>query len=60
MPSPADGSVWGAVMGVPGSIVRLVPGSNPPATALAEVFNVPNPGFGARGADIDRQGVVWV
>ena len=60
MPSPADGSVWGAVMGVPGSIVRLVPGSNPPATALAEVYNVPKPGFGVRGADIDRQGVVWV
>jgi len=60
MPSPADGSVWGAVMGVPGSIVRLVPGSNPPATALAEIYNVPKPGFGARGADIDRQGVVWV
>jgi hypothetical protein len=60
MPSPADGSIWGAVMGNPGAVVRVSPGSNPPQTALAEVFNVPPPGFGARGADIDADGVVWV
>ena len=60
MPSPADGSIWGSTLGVPGAVVRLVPGSNPPATALAEIYRVPMPGFGARGADIDRQGVVWV
>jgi hypothetical protein len=60
MPNPADGSIWGAVMGVPGAVVRLVPGPNPPATALAEIYNVPKPGFGARGADIDSKGVVWV
>jgi hypothetical protein len=60
MPSPVDGSVWGSTLGVPGAVVRLVPGSNPPATALAEIYHVPAPGFGARGADIDRQGVVWV
>jgi hypothetical protein len=60
MPSPADGSIWGATYGYPGSVVRVVPGSNPPATAIAEVFNVPLPGFGSRGADIDRNGVVWV
>jgi hypothetical protein len=60
MPSPVDGSIWGASMGVPGSIVRLAPGANPPSTALAEIYNVPKPGFGVRGADIDRQGVVWV
>ncbi len=60
MPSPADGSIWGAVMGVPGSIVRIAPGPNPPSTALAEIYNVPMPGFGVRGGDIDRQGVVWV
>ena len=60
MPSPADGSIWGATMGVPGAVVRLVPGSNPPATALAEIYRVPLPGFGARGADIDSKGVVWV
>jgi hypothetical protein len=60
MPSPVDGSIWGAVMGNPGAVVRVAPGSNPPATALAEVYNVPPPGFGARGADIDGNGVVWV
>ena len=45
---------------MPGAVVRLAPGPNPPETALAEVYNVPLPGFGARGADIDSKGVVWV
>jgi hypothetical protein len=65
--SPApDGSVWGSTLGFPGRIVRLVPGSNPPATALAEVYELPwnNPkakvqGFSPRGMDVDRNGVVW-
>jgi hypothetical protein len=60
MPNPVDGSIWGSTLGVPGAVVRLVPGSNPPETALAEVYRVPKPGFGARGADIDGKGVVWV
>jgi hypothetical protein len=60
MPSPADGSIWGTLRASPGSIVRLAPGSNPPETALAEIYNVPMPGFGPRGGDIDSQGVVWV
>ncbi|HZA54597.1 MAG TPA: carboxypeptidase-like regulatory domain-containing protein [Candidatus Udaeobacter sp.] len=60
MPSPVDGSVWGSVRRNPGSIVRLAPGPNPSETALAEIYNVPMPGFGVRGADIDRNGVVWV
>jgi hypothetical protein len=60
MPSPVDGSVWGTNFAYPGSVVRLAPGSNPPETALAEIFNVPLPGFGPRGGDIDKQGVVWV
>jgi len=59
MPSPADGSVWGSVRTFPGAIVRIAPGPNPSETALAEIFNVPLPGFGIRGADIDKQGVVW-
>src|SRR6266581_5813178 len=29
--SPADGSIWGTVLGFPGAVVRLSPGSNPPA-----------------------------
>ena len=60
MPSPVDGSIWGTFRSYPGAVVRLVPGSNPSETALAEIFNVPMPGFGPRGGDIDRQGVVWV
>ena len=31
-----------------------------PETNLGEIYNVPLPGFGVRGADIDRDGVVWV
>jgi hypothetical protein len=60
MPSPVDGSVWGSFRGNVSGVVRLIPGSNPPETALAEVYNVPLPGFGVRGADIDGKGVVWV
>jgi hypothetical protein len=60
MPSPVDGSIWGSFRTNPGAVVRLVPGTNPSETALAEIYNVPMPGFGIRGADIDRQGVVWV
>jgi hypothetical protein len=60
MPSPADGSVWGTIRTNPGAVVRLNPGSNPSETALAEIYNVPLPGFGPRGGDIDSQGVVWV
>ncbi len=60
MPSPVDGSVWGSFRTNPGAVVRLAPGTNPSETALAEIYNVPMPGFGPRGGDIDRQGVVWV
>ena len=60
MPNPADGSVWGSTsFEFPGRLVRLDPGSNPPATALSEVYNIPLPGFASRGADIDRNGVIW-
>ncbi len=62
-----DGMVWGSVLGFPGGIVRLNPGSNPPETALAEYYEVPwnNPkatvqGFSPRGMDVDRNGVAWV
>ena len=61
MPNPRDGSVWGSFRrGNTSGVVRLAPGSNPPATALAEIYNVPMPGFGVRGADIDSKGVAWV
>jgi len=56
MPNPADGSVWGSVaFRYPGALVRF-----DPRTRLSEIYNVPAPGFGVRGADIDRNGVVWV
>ena len=62
-----DGSIWGSVLGFPGGIVRVVPGSNPTETALAEYYEVPwnNPkakvqGFSPRGMDIDRNNVAWV
>ncbi|HEY2465348.1 MAG TPA: carboxypeptidase-like regulatory domain-containing protein [Steroidobacteraceae bacterium] len=56
MPNPADGSVWGSVaFRYPGALLRF-----DPRTRLSEIYNVPPPGFGARGADIDRNGVVWV
>jgi hypothetical protein len=56
MPNPADGSVWGSVaFRYPGSLLRF-----DPRTKLTEIYTVPLPGYGVRGADIDRNGVVWV
>jgi hypothetical protein len=61
MPSPIDASVWGSnAFAYPGSIVRMLPGDDPPRTTLSELYEVPLPGFGVRGADIDSKGVVWV
>jgi len=58
--SPADGSIWGSNLTHPGYIIRLAPGSNPPDTALAELYKIPLPGFGIRGMGIDRNGIVWM
>jgi hypothetical protein len=65
--SPApDGSVWGSMLGFPGAVVRLIPGSNPTETALIEYYElplkspgVPVEGFSPRGMDVDRNGVAW-
>lgn len=62
-PAP-DGSVWGTMLGFPGAVIRLDPGSSPPDTALAEVYEPPfndpkTPGFSPRGGDVDRDGVYW-
>ena len=57
--SPLDGSIWGSVLGFPGAVVRLDPGANPPATALAEIYEPPLPGYSPRGMDMDGNGVVW-
>jgi hypothetical protein len=60
MPEPRGDAIWGSnAFRYPGSITRLVPGDNPPQTSLAEVYYPPLPGFGIRGADIDKNGVVW-
>src|SRR3954447_24806673 len=60
--SPAhDGTVWGSSLGYPGYVVRLDPRqANPESTALAEVYEVPAPGYGPRGFDIDTKGVAWI
>lgn len=56
MPNPADGSIWGSVaFRYPGALLRF-----DPKTKLTEIYVPPLPGFGVRGADIDRNGVVWV
>jgi hypothetical protein len=57
--NPTDGTIWGSVLGFPGAVVRLSPGDHPPATALAEIYQPPLPGYSPRGMDIDRSGVVW-
>ncbi len=67
--NPVDGSVWGAQDSYPGRIVRLVRGDDPPASCIAEVFEVPSErwnveangevGFMPRGLDVDRDGVIW-
>jgi hypothetical protein len=57
MPSPVDGSVWYTI-GIFGTrkpaLLRF-----DPKTKLSEVYDVPLPGFGIRGGDIDGNGVVW-
>jgi hypothetical protein len=57
----ADGSVWGSMLGYPGAAIRLVPGSNPPETAIAEYYEPPAHlcAYSPRGMDVDRNGVVW-
>jgi hypothetical protein len=53
--NPADGTVWGSVLGYPGYVLRY-----DPKTKLSEVYEPPLPGFGPRGFDIDRNGVAYV
>ncbi len=53
--NPSDGTVWGAVLGYPGFVLRF-----DPKTKLSEVYQPPFPGFGPRGFDIDRNGVAYV
>jgi hypothetical protein len=57
--SPVDNVIWCTTTGSPGFIIRVDPGDNPPVTALTEIYDVPMPGFGPRGGDVDAEGVVW-
>jgi hypothetical protein len=57
--NPRDGSVWGTQMGYPGRVVRVLPGSDPTHTALTEVYEPPFPGYGPRGGDMGRDGIMW-
>lgn len=63
-----DGSIWYAnVAPLPGRIVRISPGENPPETCTTEFYEPPyeNPkapgltGYIPRGIDVDNDGVVW-
>jgi hypothetical protein len=61
--------VWFAWQPFPGRIARLDVGDNPPETCITEVYEVPSTldpnvpkdrtGFGPRGMDVDRNGIVW-
>ncbi len=64
--SPVDGSIWGSVRDFPSGVVRLIPGDDPARTALAQYYETPYydedaplRGHSIRGADIDRNGVMW-
>jgi hypothetical protein len=69
IPNPVDGSIWIARrQPTPGNLVRLELGANPPETCRADVYEPPfqqaalDPakwGFGPRGIDVDRHGVIW-
>ena len=67
IPHP-DGSVWiSRRYPVPGQLIRLELGDNPPETCKSEVYEPPydpagDPtawGYGPRGIDVDRNGLVW-
>ena len=67
IPHP-DGSVWiTRRFDVPGRLIRLDLGDSPPETCISEVYEPPydpdgDPhewGFGPRGIDVDRNGLIW-
>ncbi len=58
--NPVDGSVWGTALApFPSYAVRVAPGTDPTHTAITEIYEPPLPAYGARGGDIDRNGVFW-
>ena len=64
-----DKAVWISSTRFPGRLARLHVGDNPPETCVTEMYEVPSvldpnvpraqTGFGPRGIDIDRNGIVW-
>ena len=64
-----DKAVWISSTRFPGRLARLHVGDHPPETCVTEMYEVPSvldpnvpeeqTGFGSRGIDIDRNGVVW-
>ena len=64
-----DKALWISATRFPGQLARLDVGDKPPETCLTEMFEVPSvldpnvppakAGFGSRGLDIARNGVVW-
>ena len=64
-----DKAVWISSTRFPGRLARLHVGDSPPETCVTEMYEVPSvldpnvpkekTGFGSRGIDIDRNGVVW-
>jgi hypothetical protein len=65
--NPTDGSIWWANSAVPGRILRMELGTNPPTTCRTEVYEPPfDPkapngivGHAPRGIDVDRNGLIW-
>ena len=64
--SPVDNSVWYHTTDlIPGRIIRMEVGPNPPQTCMAEVYEPPftakdQLAYGPQGIDVDSKGVVWV
>ena len=56
MPSPVDGSIWYSVGTFGGSAGFL---RFDPVTGLSEIYHVPKSAISVRGADIDKNGVLW-
>lgn len=66
MPAPNGDVIWGQSMGtgfsrIPQSsfLIRVIPGSDPTHTAVSEIFAPPEGAYGARGVDVDLNGVAW-
>jgi hypothetical protein len=64
--NPVDGSIWYHTTDqIPGSIVRVDVGKNPPESCIAEMYQPPfdnatQLAHGPQGIDIDSRGIVWV